>query len=69
MNILYCSSEAYPLIKTGGLGDVSGSLPGALQELGNDVRLVLPAYPEVREHAGPLSSIASLTLSGAPQPV
>ena len=69
MDILYCSSEAYPLIKTGGLADVSGSLPGALQELGNDVRLVLPAYPEVHAHLGPLSSIASLALSGAPQPV
>jgi len=69
MDILYCSSEAYPLIKTGGLGDVSGSLPGALQELGNDVRLVLPAYPEVLEHAGPLSSIASLAVSGTAQPV
>jgi len=69
MDILYCSSEAYPLIKTGGLGDVSGSLPAALRELGNDVRLVLPAYPEVVAQAGPLSSVASLTITGAPGPV
>jgi starch synthase len=69
MDILYCSSEAYPLIKTGGLGDVAGSLPTALQDLGNDVRLVLPAYPEVLEHSGPLGSIASLTLGGDAQPV
>ncbi|MGD8408343.1 MAG: glycogen synthase GlgA [Thiohalophilus sp.] len=47
--VLYCSSEAYPLIKTGGLGDVAGSLPRALQQLGHDVRLVLPAYREVMQ--------------------
>ncbi|MDZ7804545.1 glycogen synthase GlgA [Thiohalophilus sp.] len=45
--ILYCSSEAYPLIKTGGLGDVAGSLPRALQQLGHEVRLLLPAYRDL----------------------
>ncbi len=45
--ILYISSEAFPLIKTGGLGDVAGSLPTALLKKSQDVRLVLPAYPEV----------------------
>ena len=45
--ILYISSEAFPLIKTGGLGDVAGSLPTALQKNSQDVRLLLPAYPEV----------------------
>ncbi len=46
-NILYISSEAFPLIKTGGLGDVAGSLPAALLKQSQDVRLLLPAYPEV----------------------
>lgn len=47
MNILFASSEAFPLIKTGGLADVSGSLPRSLQNHGHDVRLVLPAYQPV----------------------
>ena len=34
MNILYASSEASPFAKTGGLGDVAGSLPIALNQKG-----------------------------------
>lgn len=69
MDILFCTSEAYPLIKTGGLADVSGSLPKALCELGNDVRIVLPAYPEVLECAVGLTPVAELSLIGATEPV
>lgn len=42
--VLFVTSEAHPLIKTGGLADVAGALPGALQHLGHDVVLVMPAY-------------------------
>ena len=42
------ASEAYPLVKTGGLADVVGALPHALAPLGVRVRLMLPAYPAVR---------------------
>jgi starch synthase len=42
--VLFVTSEAYPLIKTGGLADVSGSLPIALQALGQDVRILMPGY-------------------------
>jgi starch synthase len=50
MKVLFATSEAYPLIKTGGLGDVAHSLPNALHLLDNDVRLVIPAYREVLQN-------------------
>jgi len=53
MKVLFCTSEAAPLIKTGGLADVSGALPIALQEIGVDCRVLLPGYPRVLA-AGPL---------------
>jgi len=34
MRVLFVTSEAYPLVKTGGLGDVSYALPNALRQLG-----------------------------------
>lgn len=58
-NILYISSEAFPLIKTGGLGDVAGSLPTALLRNSQDIRLVLPAYPEVIKKTKNIKSIAT----------
>ncbi len=42
--ILFVSSEAHPFIKTGGLADVAGSLPKALAELSQEVRLLIPNY-------------------------
>jgi len=62
--ILFASSEAYPLIKTGGLGDVAGSLPRALLSQKQDIRLILPAYPEARERMGKHKTIASFELDG-----
>lgn len=44
MKILFVASEAFPLVKTGGLGDVLYSLPHALHARGADVRLMLPGY-------------------------
>jgi starch synthase len=49
MRVLSVAAELYPLIKTGGLADVAGALPGALAPLGIEVRSLLPAYPVVRE--------------------
>jgi starch synthase len=44
MKVLFVASEAFPLVKTGGLGDVLYSLPHALHARGVDIRLVLPGY-------------------------
>lgn len=67
--ILFAASEAQPLIKTGGLADVAGSLPKALGELDMDVRLVLPAYPQALERAIPLETVATLKISGISEPI
>ncbi len=47
LRILFATSECAPLVKTGGLGDVSAALPAALATLGIDVRVLLPGYRQV----------------------
>jgi starch synthase len=44
MQILFVSPEVAPFAKTGGLADVAGALPRALQALGHDIRIVMPLY-------------------------
>lgn len=44
MKVLFASSEVAPFVKTGGLGDVVGSLPAVLREKGVDARVILPLY-------------------------
>ncbi len=46
MKILFVASEAAPFVRSGGLGDVAGALPKALNELGHDCRVILPFYKE-----------------------
>lgn len=48
MNILLISSEAVPFAKSGGLGDVIGSLPQALRAEGVDARVMLPLYRNIK---------------------
>lgn len=45
LNILFVASEAVPLAKTGGLGDMVGACAGALQRTGLHVTVMLPGYP------------------------
>lgn len=47
MRIWFASSEVDPFIKTGGLADVAGSLPGALRRAGIDIRVVMPKYGQI----------------------
>lgn len=47
VRVLAVASEAYPLIKTGGLADVVGALPGALAQHGVETTTLLPGYPAV----------------------
>ncbi len=47
MRVLFVTSECYPVVKTGGLADVSAALPPALNQLGVDARVLLPGYPAV----------------------
>ena len=52
MRVLSVASEIYPLIKTGGLADVVGALPGALAPLGIEMRCLVPGYPAVMHAIG-----------------
>jgi starch synthase len=69
MNILFVTSEVHPLIKTGGLADVSRSLPRALHQLGLDIRILLPGYPAVLKQlpkAQACCQVTSATADGPP---
>jgi starch synthase len=48
MKILFVSPEVVPFAKTGGLADVAGSLPKALNEIGHDIRVFMPRYKNVK---------------------
>ena len=49
MKILYAASEALPFVASGGLADVAGSLPKALQKEGAECRVVLPLYSGIKD--------------------
>src|SRR3954449_10231310 len=61
-SVLFVGSEAQPFAKTGGLGDVLGALPPALQRLGWDATVVLPRYRGVT--AGTLLDTFPVSVGG-----
>jgi starch synthase len=69
MDILFASSEAHPLIKTGGLADVAGSLPRAIRNLRHDIRVIIPAYQRILKQSGNFTLAAHLELEGVDSPV
>ena len=48
MKVLSVASECVPFVKTGGLADVVGALPGALAASGVEMRVLVPGYPAVK---------------------
>jgi starch synthase len=63
LKVLFVASEAAPFAKTGGLGDVIGSLPKALKKQGLDVRVIIPKYSAIAgEFAAQMVERAVLTV-------
>lgn len=68
--VLSVASECVPLIKTGGLADVVGALPGALAPLGWQMRTLLPAYTQLGPHMAQMKQVMRLgDLFGGPAKV
>ena len=67
--ILFASSEIHPLMKTGGLADVAASLPIALDDMQQDIRLIMPAYPKCLAALEQVEKVASIKLDGFHWPV
>lgn len=67
MQVLFVTSEVYPLIKTGGLADVSGALPKALKSITSftgDIKVLLPGYQAVLSQLEAPKKIATVTVLG-----
>ena len=64
MKVLFAAAEAAPFIRTGGLGDVAGALPKALQANGVECAVILPLYQDMKaEYRNSLQFVGSTTLS------
>jgi len=67
MRILAVTSEMQPLVKTGGLADVSAALPRALNALGAEVTTLLPGYPAVMKRVEAVEEVKAYPeLFGSP---
>ena len=59
--VLSVTSECAPLVKTGGLADVAGALPGAMAGAGWEMRTLLPGYPAVMSALGKTEPVLEIT--------
>ena len=67
LKVLFATSEVSPLIKTGGLADVSAALPAALRAIGVDVCVLVPGYSQVMSQLVPHAVVANFDgLLGVP---
>jgi len=62
MKVLFCSSEAFPFSKTGGLADMALFLPKSLRDLGHDVKIITPFYKNIQKHFTDMKLIGSSTV-------
>lgn len=58
MRVLQVCAELFPLLKTGGLADVCGALPGALAKRGIDIRVLVPGFPAMLAGASDARAVA-----------
>ena len=66
LRILFATPELAPWVKAGGLGDVAQALPAALARAGVDVRILVPAYPALKNAFAQAQCVATLEAPGAP---
>ena len=64
LKVLFITPECAPLVKTGGLGDVSAALPAALRQAGVDARVLLPGYLPVLAASRGARELATLDVLG-----
>lgn len=62
MRVLQISAEIFPLLKTGGLADVTGALPAALHAAGADMRALLPGFPDILAGLDDTSSVGKFSM-------
>jgi starch synthase len=68
LRVLYVSPEVAPWVKTGGLGEVAQGLPPALAAAGAQVRVLVPAYPALREAFPQARAVAHFPSAGGALP-
>ena len=69
LKVLFVASEGVPFAKTGGLADVVGTLSHALQELGVEVKVLLPYYGVVKQGKIPMLPVAENLEVTLPEPL